>query len=227
MQIRYRAGLLSVLAIYPVTLLIGCMSSSSPDTPHVDFASLTYTLQPGEEKYFCYTTNLPADRDLAITRLTPTYGAGTHHILVSQAVVPEPAFAECPVLSKQTWVPLYGGGKGSGPLALPDNTGFRPLTRGQQIIMQLHLQNASDAPISAHTAIRIDFVDSTPDLIQAGFIGFDNRKLVIPPHSDAAMSEMSCRISQDLDVFAVLGHMHKHGTHLDVSRGAVAGSQML
>jgi hypothetical protein len=227
MQFGYRTGLSPVLAIHAATLLIGCTSSSEPETPHFDFASQTYTLQPGEEKYFCYTTNLPADRDIAITKVTPTYGAGTHHILMSQAVAPEPAFSECPVLSKQTWVPLYGGGKGSGPLVMPDNVGFKPLTRGQQIILQLHLQNASDSPISAHTAMRIDYVESTPDLIQAGFVGFDNRRLVIPPHSDAAMNEMSCLITKDLDVFAILGHMHKYGTRLDVSRGAVAGEEML
>jgi hypothetical protein len=207
--------------------LVLAACASTPDTPHLDFASDTYTLQPGEEKYFCYTTNLPADRDVVITKLTPTYGDGTHHILVSQAAVAEPTFSECPVLSKTTWVPVYGGGKDSGPLELPANTGFKPLARGQQIVMQLHLQNATDAPISSHTAMRIDIADATPDIIQAGFVAFDNRKLVIPPHADTAMNEMSCLIKQDLNVFAVLGHMHKHGTHLDVSRGATAGAEML
>jgi hypothetical protein len=41
------------------------------------------------------------------------------------------------------------------------------------------------------------------------------------------MNEMSCLITKDLDVFAILGHMHKYGTRLDVSRGAVAGEEML
>ena len=226
MQIGYCASSLPLLLACATAPLVGCMSSTA-DVPHIDFVSDTYILQPGEEKYFCYTTNLPADRDIAITKLTPTYGAATHHILVSQAVVPEPTFSECPVLSKQTWAPMYGGGKGSGPLELPANTGFVPLTRGQQVVMQLHLQNATDSPISAHTAMRIDFTDATPDLVRAGFIGFDNRSLVIPPHSDAAMNEMNCLMSTELNVFAALGHMHKHGMHLDVSRGAVAGAEML
>lgn len=199
-----------------------------PDVPHMDFVSDTYMLQPGDEKYFCYTTNLPADRDIAITKLTPTYGQGTHHILFSQAVAPEPAgFSECPVLSRATWVPLYAGGKGSGPLELPAQTGFQPFSRGQQVIMQLHLQNATDAPISAHAAMRIDFVDATPDIIPAGIFGFDNRKLVIPPLTTNALNQMNCTVDKDLDVFAVLGHMHKHGVHLDLSRGATAGAEML
>jgi hypothetical protein len=209
-----------------VFALVGC--ASTPDTPHLDFFTDTYTLQPGDEKYFCYTTNLPADREIAIIRLTPTYGAGTHHILFSQAVAPEPVgFSECPVLSKTTWVPMYAGGKGSDPLELPANTGFKPFTTGQQVIMQLHLQNTTDAPISGRAAMRMEYVDATPDLRQAGVFALDNRKLDIPAHTAAALNEMSCVVGEDLHVFAALGHMHKHGVHLDLSRGAVAGSEML
>jgi len=209
-------------------VLAGCMSDAADQTPHLDFASQPYTLQPGEEKYFCYTANLPADRDVVITRLTPTYGAGTHHILFSQAVVPEPTgVSECPVLSKATWVPIYAGGKNSGPLALPDRTGFLPFARGQQLVMQLHLQNASDAPITETTAMRVDYVDAAPDLTPAGVFGLDDRVLSIPPHTDRAVTELSCLVGHDLDVFAVLGHMHKHGVHLDISRGAQAGAEML
>ena len=207
-------------------LLIGC--ASTPDAPHLDVTSQTYVLQPGEEKYLCYTANLPADRDVVITKLTPTYGTGTHHILFSQAVVPEPeGVSECPVLSKQTWVPLYAGGKDSGTLALPENTGFTPFTRGQQVVMQLHLQNASDTPITQRTSMRVDFTDATPDVIPASVFGIDNHVLTIPPHTENAMTEMSCVVDQELNVFAVLGHMHKHGVHLDISRGAVAGAELL
>jgi hypothetical protein len=227
MRFPHRASLLPLLIAQIGVYATACTSSSDSATSHIDFVSDTYVLQPGEEKYFCYATNLPADRDIALVKLTPTYGPGTHHILVSQTLAPEPTFSECPVLSKMTWAPIYAGGKGSSPLELPDNTGFIPLTRGQQVVMQLHLQNATDAPISANTAMRIDFADAAPGLIHAGFIGFDNRTLNIPAHSDAAMNEMSCIIDQEVNVFAALGHMHKHGLHLDVSRGPVAGAEML
>ena len=207
-------------------IFVGC--ASAPDISHFDFASDTYTLQPGDEKYFCYTANLPADRDIAITKFTPTYGEGMHHILFSLAAAPEPAgFSECPVLTRSTWIPLYAGGKNTGPLELPAQTGFKPLARGQQVILQLHLQNATDAPISAHAAMRLYLVDATPDIQQAGIFGFDDRKLNIPPHTANAMNQMSCIIGANLGVFAVLGHMHKHGVHLDLSRGATAGAEIL
>jgi hypothetical protein len=207
--------------------MIGCTSSAESDVPHVDFSSDSYTLQPGEERYFCYTTNLPADRDIAITKLSPTYGPGTHHILFSQTVVNEPAFSECPVLTKNTWVPMYAGGVESGVLELPPQVGLMPLGRGQQVLMQLHLQNSGDAPITARASMRIDYVDATPDIMPSGLFGLDNHKLIIPPHTGAAMNEMNCVVEADLDVFAVLGHMHKNGVRLDLSRGATAGEEML
>src|SRR5688572_29451584 len=128
-------------------LLVGCASSDEPQD-HVDLVSAPYTLQPGEEKYFCYTMRLPVDREIALTKFTPQYGLGTHHILVAQTLATEPeGFSECNVLIRTTWVPLYAGGVDSGVLALPPNIGFSPLEPGQQILMQLHLQNATDAPI--------------------------------------------------------------------------------
>jgi hypothetical protein len=209
-----------------MVVLVGC--ASDDDGQHVDVVSAPYTLQPGEEKYFCYTMRLPADRDIAMTKFTPTYGEATHHILVAQTIVPEPeGFSDCNVLIRTTWIPLYGGGLDSGPLVMPENTGFKAFERGQQILMQLHLQNATDAPITSTTKMRIDFVDATPDIIPASIFGLDNRQINIPAGATANKSEMSCKMSHDLDVFAVMGHMHKHGVAIDVSRGATAGAEML
>jgi hypothetical protein len=207
-------------------VLAACASDDGPAN-HIDLESTPYTLQPGEEKYFCYTIRLPADRDVAITKLTPTYGQGTHHILFSQTLTPEPeGFSDCNVLIRTTWVPLYAGGLDSGPLELPTNTGFKPLERGQQVVMQLHLQNPSDEPITSTTSMRIDFVDRTPEIKTATIFGLDNRKLEIPARSEMQHS-MNCVVGRDLEVFAVLGHMHKHGMKLDVSRGPTAGVEML
>ena len=207
-------------------VLSGC-AGSEETADHVDLVSVPYTLQPGEEKYFCYTTRLPADRDVAITKITPKYGVGTHHILASQTIATEPeGFSECNVLIRTTWIPLYTGGLNSGALALPDGIGFRPLERGQQILMQLHLQNATDQVITDKTSLRLDFVDETPDIKPATIYGLDNRKISVPPHSNATTT-MNCAASRDLEVFAVLGHMHKQGVHLDVSRGPTAGTEML
>jgi len=221
-----RTTLLSLLFL---PSLIGCTSDSdSADENSVDIVAKDYTLQPGEEKYYCYTTRMPAGRDIAFTKLTPTYGAGTHHILLAQAFATEPeGFSECEVLFRQTWLPMYTGGLDSGPVEMPAGVGFSALEPGQQIIMQLHLQNATDRPITASTKVHIEFVDKTPDLVEAGIYGMDNRVIDIPPNTEAKRSDMNCVIGHGMDVFAVLGHMHKRGSYLDISRGETAGVEML
>lgn len=210
-------------------VLVGCGTDGTADDPNVvDMASTTYTLQPGQEKYFCYTMRLPADRDVAIKKITPTYGAGTHHILFAQTFATEPdGFSECAVLFKQTWLPLYAGGLDSGPVEMPDGVGFSTLERGQQVIMQLHLQNATDQVISAQTSLRIELIDKTPEMIEAGIYGMDNRIIDLPPNTAEKTISMDCTPDHDLSVFAVLGHMHKRGSMLDVSRGQTAGADML
>jgi hypothetical protein len=208
-------------------LFAACTSSPAEDKNSTTLDA-HYKLQPGDEKYFCYTTTLPMDRDIAIVKMTPTYGISTHHILVAQTITPEPdGFSECPVLIKETWIPLYTGGLDSGPLILPANTGFPVFNRGQQVLLQVHLQNLSDMPVDATTSMKFEYVDVTPDMIPAGIFGFDNRVLNIPPHTEAALNQMNCAVDKDLDVFAVLGHMHKHGSHLAVSRGVNLGDEMI
>jgi hypothetical protein len=208
-----------------LVVLLGC--TSADDTSDQLSIEAKYQIQPGDEKYFCYTARLPADRDVAVVKMTPDYGIGTHHILVSQTIANEPeGFSECATLFKTTWIPLYTGGLDSGVLAMPTGVGFKAFERGQQILMQLHLQNATDAPIDARTSIKLDFVDVTPELIPASIYGLDNRKIDVPPNQEITTS-MTCPASKDLDVFAVLGHMHKAGVKLDVSRGPTAGAEML
>ncbi len=217
---------------FALLLAAGCGSQSMPpvdNTPHIDVTSQTYTLQPGEEKYYCYAMNLPADKKIVVTKLVPTYGVGTHHILFSQTLAPEPdGFSECNVLAKTTWLPMYAGGKNSGPLTAPEGAAFYVQAPGQQVVMQLHLQNASGSPISDTTTMRIEYADpSAQQFTPAGLFGYDDHVLTIPPHTQAAVNTMSCTMDKDLDVFAMLGHMHKHGKHLTLSRGANAGDEVL
>jgi hypothetical protein len=89
------------------------------------------------------------------------------------------------------------------------------------------LQNAGDTVITDTTSMRIEFVDATPDIQPATIFGMDNRKIEIPANSSATTTQMTCKMSKDLEVFAVLGHMHKYGVHLDLSRGAAAGDEIL
>ena len=196
-----------------------------PSGPTLRIDSDSYTLQPGEEKYFCYASHLPAKT--TITEIMPVYGQGTHHILFAQTIAPEPeGFSACNVLFKTTWIPLYLGGFNSSPLSMPADSGMT-LAKGQQVLLQLHLQNPSDRPITAKTSMILSLSDGSKTLTPAGIFGFDNRAIDVPPHSDNVGTSMTCNVDKDMDVFAVLPHMHKHGEKIDFFKGKDASGDLL
>ncbi|MGZ3422515.1 MAG: monooxygenase [Polyangiales bacterium] len=222
---------MKLVALFAAALAIAACSSkdsgtAAPTTAEVKFTTLPYTLKPGDEKYFCYTMNL--DADAIVTELTPTYGKATHHFGLYYTIADEPAgFSECPLLIKTTWVPLYGGGKDSGTLKLPDNAGFK-LKKGQQLLIQLHLLNATKEDVTDTGAMTMKTTaDPNAPFTKAGMFGFDNRDLTVPAKSTGVEQSMDCTAPFDMDVFAVFGHMHTLGKHIEVSRGPTAGAEVL
>lgn len=227
-----------------LTGLIGCDGGSGPggsggqdgeggaggqpdNTPHLNIAG-DYTLQPGEERYLCYTTRAPQDLEIALTKLIPDHGEGTHHIFVAQTLVPEPeGMSDCNVLIKSTWLPLYAAGVKGDPLTMPEGSGLQIVNKGQQILMQLHLQNPTSKPISARTSMRLNYVEAASLSKLAGIFGLDHRAISLPPNTDNVKSQMDCPASKDMDVFAIFPHMHKYGKKLVLSRGAKAGDEVL
>ena len=218
---RRMRSLLVVPVVVLASLAMSCSASSSSSSsnagPVFSVTSTQYTLAPGDEKYFCYAMTL--DKDTVVTSFTPTWGAGTHHILLVQALEAEPeGMSECKVLTKNTWVPLYGGGKGSNAAKIPEGAGVK-LLAGSQIVLQLHLQNPGSSPITAATHVDMQTSDPSKPYTPAGLFGIDNRLIDIPPGASHFEAKMDCKVTKAMDVFAVLGHMHKTGEHITVMRG--------
>jgi hypothetical protein len=210
----------------------GCGSSEDsaepepmPDPNLITIESGTYHLEPGDEKYLCYTANLP-DRDLSIYEIVPKYGKGVHHTVFSWTLVPEtePEF-ECPVLFKMTWIPLYAGGVGSNPLKMPEGAGVK-LTKNRQLLLQLHLQNTGSQPIDDKTTIEVYAEDDRPDIVGAGVYGIDNRKIDIAPNAEGVTTTLDCQTDKEMNVFATLPHMHKLGSHIQLERTAPTPSPL-
>lgn len=190
-------------------------------------ASAPYMLQPGEEKYICTTVNLPAGQDAQVTAITPTYGAGTHHIFFAQTLAPEQnGTFDCAVLFRTTWVPLYLGGVESGTLNMPSGAGIR-LPAGQQLLLQLHLQNPTTQPIMAQSRMTMTLAPRGTTLTQAGVFGLDHRLVSIPPRSTNHRTAMACRPNRQMDVFALMGHMHKLGSRIEFVRGGMDSTDSL
>src|SRR6202044_3861935 len=79
----------------------GSAANDAGPTNQIALASQTYTLQPGDEKFYCYTMTLPDD--VVVTGFTPNYGEATHHMVFAQTLAEEPnGFSVCDVFFKTT-----------------------------------------------------------------------------------------------------------------------------
>ena len=162
----------------------------------------------------------------SFARSAPTTAPGTHHIFFGWTLAPETeGMTECPVLFKTTWIPIYLGGVDSTPLAMPEGSGV-DLGKGKQLVLQLHLQNTTSRPIVNRVTMHMKTRDPAQEFVQAGIFGLDNRVIDLPANTMDVRTSMSCKPGRELNVFSVLGHMHKHGREIQVSKnGAVVFTQ--
>ena len=215
---RMRTWGRSGLGLFIGLLLASCSTRPAGLAP-VRLESLDYTLAPGEERYLCYTMTLPLGHETTAVAYRPEYGQGTHHIFFGYTLSPEPdGFSECNVLQRNTWIPLFVGGQGTTDLELPPGAANR-LVPGTQLLLQLHVLNASSSPITARTAVEMELVEPVDSLVPAGIFGFDDRRVAIPPHATRATQVLTCTPGHHMEVFAVLGHMHQYGQHVEIFRG--------
>jgi hypothetical protein len=209
-------------------LALGCSSKESSTSTaqaasnELTFSSDDYTIQPDEEKYICWAHTLSADQDVIVRQVHGDYGAATHHVFFAWTLAPEPeGQTECPVLFKTTWIPIYLGGKNTSPLQMPDGAAI-DLGKGKQLLLQLHMQNVSSAPIVNKVTMHMELGEPGVTYTPAGIFGLDNQVISIPANTDNVRTSMACTPGKDMNVFAVLGHMHKMGKALSISKNGTA-----
>jgi hypothetical protein len=182
-----------------------------------------YTLPPQSEKYFCYTKY--TTEDLAIQEVQVQNGLRTHHVMIASTLGgSEPdGFSECPAQVKQTWIPLYGGGASTPGVRLPDTAAFK-FPKDTQILMQLHLVNASAQAVTETTRARlISASGDTSALRPAGIFAVGNTSFNIPDKSVGYRVRGGCALSSGapkaMDVFALFPHMHQRGRTIGLEYG--------
>ncbi len=195
----------------------------APARPGLTLKSDEYTLPANSEKYYCYTVNL--DKDVAIDEVVVHNGSRTHHVAIFSTLAPEPAgFSECPSLIKQTWVPLYGGGQGTSGVKLPPGAAFK-FPKDKQLLMQLHLVNASSSPVTERTTADLFYSPADPaTLLPAGIFALGNMSFQLPVGATNYPVVSKCAAPKALDVFALFPHMHRLGKSISLEYGTAEAS---
>ena len=222
-----------------LVLLVAC-SSSSPQHPGADAPTDTpadvsipdgwksllqgnWSLQPGQEGYFCVYATVP--HDTYIKALRPLSPAGTHHTVLTLYSGASPADGVVPCnFGTNGQNMIFGSGVGAPDFTFPTGVGLH-LTQGQRLLLNLHLFNTTDQPINATSGTLYQEataaeIPNVAELVLAG----PTFQLNIP--TGTSTQSGACHLnnvtSQPISVFALSQHMHKLGTHMHsvVARGA-------
>jgi len=193
-------------------------ASMAPPRHFEELLAYDWSVDPGTETYFCSYETLEEDLWVGDMReLAPT---GTHHVVLSFADAGPPdgvyssadpgAPVACNGLPYGNMV--YAGFVGTDEFPMPERVAVR-IPAGKQIILNLHLYNASDSPLSGHSGVEAvkpdpSAVTNEAEVIFSGSV----MTLTVPPGASTATAD--CTMANDETVFAVLPHMHRTGVHM-------------
>lgn len=207
--------------------IVGCGGGGDgPDIPTPDgstgpdpdgFVKLMegdWTLNPGQEAYFCIYSTVPADIDISAFR--PLAPPGTHHTVLTKATSSMPdGIYPCNVGTNGTTM-IYGSGVGAPDFEFPEGIGLR-LAAGTRLLNNLHLYNATDQVLTGKSGAlykpaAAGEITNFAELVLAGpTIGLSVPTGTSTQSGDCQVSRIS---NTPIQVFALSQHMHKLGKHM-------------
>jgi copper type II ascorbate-dependent monooxygenase-like protein len=185
------------------------------------FRTEKFTLAPGEEHFVCYAADAPAD--LSIQRFAVAGKPMIHHFLMTTADgTREPSgFSECGAAFKFSWRPIFMAGAGKAEVAMPDGAA-QQVRAGTQLVLQLHLLNASAETVTEHAEVRMDRSPAADPNPVGQFI-FGTFDLALPPKQPSRL-QIDCTVNGDVQIFAMFPHMHYLGRKLELELGSNSDS---
>jgi hypothetical protein len=172
-----------------------------------------WQVEQGSEKYVCVRTTL--DRDLTIAGFDSINPKGTHHTVLTVGPPSAPdGLSDCNSFV-QLGTMLFGSGVATNPLEFPEGVAVR-LRAGQQLLLNLHVFNTSNAPIEGVSGTRALVVDPSDVALEAESILAGTGALSLPPNQETT-SFGTCTLTSESTLFAVQPHMHQLGRHMKVT----------
>ncbi|HSD87061.1 MAG TPA: hypothetical protein VLB44_06085 [Kofleriaceae bacterium] len=175
----------------------------------------TWQLAANTEKYLCVRKTVQADT--YISAISPVAPLGTHHtvLMVGPADGPD-GTTEC--TSALTKPAIYGSGVGTDALQFPDGIAVH-LKPGDQLLLNLHLNNAGDSALSGTSGIDIEEIDPTLVEHEANVVLAGKTSGLYVAPGGASTQTGTCTTPAGITMFAVAPHMHLLGTHMKVTYG--------
>ncbi len=199
-------------------VFFGCSDDAAPEEagrPTLDLVTDDFTVGAGQERFLCWTQTV--EQDMRIDRFDYAARPVVHHLLVSRSLVPvEDGLSECDVLFAPTWAPLFTAGNGDLSLEAPEGASH-DLPAGTQIVTQLHLLNLEDQDVTDRAVITMREAESS-DQDNIGIFSFGTTDILLPGGASTTVAN-DCTLDTDVEIFALLPHMHYLGTSLTLETG--------
>lgn len=233
-------ALLPLFAALSLAACVGELDTGAVDTEgFTTLVSADWSLPAGAEGYACILYTVPADT--YVVAFDPIIPNGTHHSVLASIDDNDESAPHYPDgfylgsghltdLGPATWCTgftsgshlLYGSGVGTVGAALPTGIAVE-LAAGQQVILNLHLYNATDARLDGRSGVRVRAVDraQVEHVAEAQLMG--PIVLNIPPRVVDHRVTGTCTLAgEPIHAIAITPHMHTRGVHLktEVRRGA-------
>ena len=182
-----------------------------------------WTIPSGTEKYLCLRKTVGETMYIkAFRAVAPT---GTHHtVLTAGTPSGNDGVQECNGLTNENAM-IYGSGIGTDALELPQGVATK-VEAGQQLLLNLHLYNVSDQPITATTGIEI--IPAEPvevEHVAEGILAGRTFGLVVPQGTSTQIGY--CTMNGDVNILAIAPHMHQAGRHMKVYAELPGGDMLL
>ncbi len=168
-----------------------------------------WQLAPSSEKYVCVRQTVTTDTYISL--IEPIAPLGTHHtvLMVSAPDAPDGTVDCQSTLVKPA---IYASGVGTQPLQLPTGIAIH-LVPGQQLLLNLHLFNATDNMLSGTSGIRVITLDPSAVQHEAGVV-LAGKAAGLDVEPGATTQTGTCTTNAGSTVIAAAPHMHLLGTHL-------------
>ena len=180
----------------------------------------SWTLDPGaEDPRWC--KKIVLQEDVYVSAIRPVHPPGTHHTTLSLAT--DDGKATCVGSMFSTGL-IYAAGAGTGDLRMPKGVAMK-LPAGQALLLNLHIYNASAAPLAGTSGIDVVRVKPEEVTSEAGLLISGPTNFELPPGQQTKLSH-TCALAGDQTMFTLFPHMHQLGVHIKTTV-TLGGKQMV
>jgi hypothetical protein len=220
----------------------GTTSSGSGGSPLPVGETLTLTLepfdvQPGTERQVCKIVNLPVDVPFDTVRFHSTMTGTSHHFNAYKALtnVTAPVSAaesevhDCPPASEQLSgdaAYIFGAAAPERVVDMPAGVAFH-LVPQQRIILEQHVINVTGEVIQGGVSFELASpAEGTTIDHHADVIWFANWIFALNPNTTTDATK-HCAVPYDVEVFGLMSHTHKLGSHFSIEKWTSGGTEHL